>query len=381
MKAQKPFTSESQRYEYPLKPESVVFDGGGYHGQWAKEIAKKYGCQVHCFEPVYPLIVASETSGYNVKVVNAGLGAFSRKAVFAIQENSSGAFGESEQKVEVDIVGIDEYLLKIGNPDVDLLKLNVEGMEYEILDELCGSGQIRKFKRIQVQFHGNVPEVNRRLEHLLRSIDRTHRLEWGEDPFIWMSFTLKTEFESRSQCGQDEFAWEVSGRKKDGTFLDIGASDAVVINNTYALEQIGWIGHLFDISDAAQKSAIIERTSPFHLIDVTNPAIAGLIPSGWIDYLSLDVDAASLDALKALPLYRTTFGAITIEHDAYRFGGGYRKEMREILQKAGYKLVCSNISDQGMPFEDWWCHPSRWDEAQKFACDDSDWKKAFAWKQ
>ena len=99
-----------------------------------------------------------------------------------------------------------------------------------------------------------------------------------------------------------------------------------------------------------------------------------------IDYLSLDVDTASLSVLKILPFDEYRFKAITIEHDAYLYGDEYRAEQREVLNGHGYRMVCSNIivpspGHQGYdgfdefdselldscPFEDWWVHPQEFD--------------------
>jgi hypothetical protein len=43
---------ESDRYDYPLTPDSFVIDAGGYEGNWAAEINHKYRAHVLVFEPV-----------------------------------------------------------------------------------------------------------------------------------------------------------------------------------------------------------------------------------------------------------------------------------------------------------------------------------------
>ena len=35
------------RLQYPLNEESIVFDLGGYHGQWASDIFNKYMCNIN----------------------------------------------------------------------------------------------------------------------------------------------------------------------------------------------------------------------------------------------------------------------------------------------------------------------------------------------
>ncbi len=43
---------ETLRLDYPLAPQSIVFDLGGYKGDFAYEMNKKYGCFVYVYEPV-----------------------------------------------------------------------------------------------------------------------------------------------------------------------------------------------------------------------------------------------------------------------------------------------------------------------------------------
>src|SRR6266571_4135800 len=43
---------EEARYAYPLTPESVVFDIGGYRGEWSAEIVRRYDPHIYIFEPV-----------------------------------------------------------------------------------------------------------------------------------------------------------------------------------------------------------------------------------------------------------------------------------------------------------------------------------------
>ena len=43
---------ETLRLDYPLSWKSVVFDCGGYEGDWAASIRQRYGCSVFVFEPV-----------------------------------------------------------------------------------------------------------------------------------------------------------------------------------------------------------------------------------------------------------------------------------------------------------------------------------------
>lgn len=194
----------------------------------------------------------------------------------------------------------------------------------------------------------------------------------------------RREFKSRSQAGQDVFAYEVLRRSnvRNGTFLDIGANHPEQHNNTFALEQMGWSGWLVD-NDPALVELNATRRSPFTLVDSTKADWLNIIPSDVqvIDYLSLDVDFATLDTLRWLPLDRIKFRVITIEHDSYRFGVDIRNKMREILSAAGYCRICTDVcvavggKKKKVPFEDWWVHPElvNMGEAVRFKAHNKPW--------
>jgi len=164
----------------------------------------------------------------------------------------------------------------------------------------------------------------------------------------------------------------------DGTFLDIGCGGEM-FSNTLALEGLGWRGTLVDNSEWAAEFCRRERPSRFVPGDATVVDL-GLRP-GVIDYLSLDIDAGTLDALRRLPLWDVSFRVITIEHDSYRFGDGPRDKMRLHLEGNGYDLLCEDVcSTDGSPFEDWWVHRMLVDPsiAEPFRCSGRIWTDILA---
>ncbi len=170
---------------------------------------------------------------------------------------------------------------------------------------------------------------------------------------------------SFSQAGQDLFAWHTSKNKRDGTFLDYGCNDPFVHNNTAGLEQIGWVGLCIDIV----RFDYSKRKAKFILADgaVGNSQVDKFIEEweGFIDYLSIDVDDATVNVLKAIPFDRCRFGAITLEHDVYRIGPKVRDWARGFLISKGYQLFREDVRapiQDGMPwsnqpFEDWYFLP------------------------
>ena len=77
----------------------------------------------------------------------------------------------------------------INHDTIDLLKINVEGAEYEIIDNLIESNTINKIKSIQVQFHC-VNKYTKIYDSLSNKLSNTHTITWRY-PFVWENWTLK----------------------------------------------------------------------------------------------------------------------------------------------------------------------------------------------
>lgn len=181
-----------------------------------------------------------------------------------------------------------------------------------------------------------------------------------------------------SQAGQDKFVYYVlvkTGVVPIGTFLDIGCSHPR--SNTLALEEIGWRGVLIDIGPTALLDA--ERKSKFIVADATRYDWSNL--SDRFDYLSLDIDSATLPCLKTIP-ESMKFKVITIEHDLYQYPSveqSPQPEMRRILASRGHVLISSNVCDYGgeklLKFEDWWVAPEIEQHAKRFKSEGKYWKE------
>jgi FkbM family methyltransferase len=118
------------RVDYDLGPESVVFDVGGYRGEWAEKIASRYDCRIHIFEPVeeYCREIRRKLGG-NPKLVinNKGLAGKTQKCLISIDEAGSSVVKLDGKVTEIQLVDIDEYVSGMGIGRIDLIKVNIEG--------------------------------------------------------------------------------------------------------------------------------------------------------------------------------------------------------------------------------------------------------------
>lgn len=191
-----PQATEAARYHYPeLTRESNVVDVGAYVGQWAKDIWKKYRCNVLALEPVREFYqkACENLKDTPVIIENAGLGGWMRTEQFGVQNDSSGILAGSEKKETVTILPVSSHLRSMVKGSVDLIKINVEGMEYEMLDAILMIGDATYFRNLQIQFHHNLPDFQERYDRIAAALSLTHELTW-RTPFVWENWHLKQKF-------------------------------------------------------------------------------------------------------------------------------------------------------------------------------------------
>lgn len=178
-----------------------------------------------------------------------------------------------------------------------------------------------------------------------------------------------------SQADQDTLVVLLTNGKKNGWYLEIGANDPVIHNNTFRLEKdYQWRGLMVEFDSSFQNAYNIQRPLAYYSIgDATQLDYYNLLshyqfPSK-IDYLQIDLDVdnrstlTTLELLDATIFNHYTFGVVTFEHDIYR-GNFFNTHhlSRQIFDRHGYIRIFGNVSvffeGKWCSFEDWYAHPS-----------------------
>jgi FkbM family methyltransferase len=180
------------RVEYDLGPDSVVVDVGGYRGQWASDIVARYLCTVHVFEPV-PAYAEQIQQRFRlndrVVVHAAALGSENGSLRLALEADRSSAHLSGRDATDVPVRAAVEVFEELGLAHIDLMKVNVEGGEFELLPHLIKTGWISRVRDLQVQFHDFVPDAHARMRHIQQELSRTHRATYSF-PFVWENWRL-----------------------------------------------------------------------------------------------------------------------------------------------------------------------------------------------
>jgi FkbM family methyltransferase len=197
---------------------------------------------------------------------------------------------------------------------------------------------------------------------------------------------------STSQLGQDIWVLEKTGFKRNGYFVEIGATDGVLLSNTYLLEKsFGWKGvcaepqpaffeqlrknRECDVSDAciAGESGRIaefilageyggladfagndlhaDKRQAFlslgKTIQVTTKSLDDFLEAHnaprEIDYLSIDTEGSEYEILRTFPFDKWRIRCISVEHNF----SPTREPVRELLEPLGYRR-------QETQWDDWY---------------------------
>jgi FkbM family methyltransferase len=178
------------RLDYPLDERSVVFDVGGFEGQWASDIFARYVCRVHVFEPVRAFadaIVRRFAANDRIKVHPVALGPVAGRADLTIAADSSSLYLPGTQRTPIDMVTPEQVFAAEGIDEVALMKINIEGGEYNLLDHMISTGLIRRVENVQVQFHSHLPEAERRMRDIHARLEETHQPTF-QYRFVWESW-------------------------------------------------------------------------------------------------------------------------------------------------------------------------------------------------
>lgn len=137
-----------------LNKDSVVIDGGGFNGEFTDEILKKTFHKIYIYEPdtnFYNDLLKKYKFEKKVEILNLAL--FNKEQTINLSKNSnaSSIMENSEDGTEVKAVDISKEFKKY--KDIDLLKLNIEGAEYDVISRLIETQEINKVKYLLVQFH------------------------------------------------------------------------------------------------------------------------------------------------------------------------------------------------------------------------------------
>jgi FkbM family methyltransferase len=199
---------------------------------------------------------------------------------------------------------------------------------------------------------------------------------------------------SKSQLNQDLFVLQRTKYKREGFFVEFGATNGIDLSNTYILEtEFNWNGILAEPSKFWHKQIKLNRPisnfetecvwsvsgQEIYFNETSNPELSTINfysdkdshnesrkngkkykvntislldllikynAPNQIDYLSIDTEGSEYEILSNFDFNSYSFSIITCEHNYTE----NRSKIFELLSSKGYRRVYENLSD----FDDWY---------------------------
>lgn len=183
---------------YDLDENSLVFDVGGYKGQGASDLFSMYLSTIYIFEPRTEYAESIEKrfkKNNKIKVFNFGLSNKKSDDYIYINDDGSTLFLENKQKEKIKLESISDFIKNNNIKKIDLLKLNIEGGEYEVLDDLINSDLFKIIKNIQVQFHNFFPDAKKKMLDIHKELRKTHQSTYQYE-FVMENWQINKDYDN-----------------------------------------------------------------------------------------------------------------------------------------------------------------------------------------
>ena len=189
------------RFNYPLNKNSIVFDLGGFKGDFASDLYARTPCEIYIFEPVkeYQLNIKNRfKSNQMIKVFPFGLSSKTESTLIDTNGESSSVLVNNPNnkgiklREKIQLVNIVDFINEQNIIEIDLMKINIEGGEYDVLSKLLDENKVINIKYLQIQFHNLDKNSYQKKEDIRNKLKETHNCEYCYE-FIWENWIRKDQ--------------------------------------------------------------------------------------------------------------------------------------------------------------------------------------------
>ena len=167
---------------HDLNENSIVIDIGASVGNWTHKIFNKYNSYIYVFEPTDNI----DDIINNNKIKKIKSAAYSKNGteLFGINYNEPSIL-KNDNQIEVNVIDINNFILSLDY--IDLIKINIEGGEYHLLEYILSNKDVlKKIKSFLIQFH-LIENINVEIKYdniVNLLINNNFKLNWRFD-FVW----------------------------------------------------------------------------------------------------------------------------------------------------------------------------------------------------
>jgi FkbM family methyltransferase len=153
-----------------LSKDSIIYSFGvGEEVSFDMQLIDKFGCKVYAFDPTPKSIKYVNNLPLNDNFIFFPYGIYRTNGFlkFYLPENKNYVSGSSLNRwkydereikpIEVPVKTFSTIVAELGHTKIDVLKMDIEGAEYEVIDDVLNSGI--NIKQILVEVHHRFPGV------------------------------------------------------------------------------------------------------------------------------------------------------------------------------------------------------------------------------
>jgi FkbM family methyltransferase len=171
----------TKRFDVNLTTTDTIVVIGAYKGGVTAELAQRFGCTIHAFEPIEQFADAARArcaAFKNVTIHGFGLAAENTTASISLEGDASSRNRGTSDTVVATFKDVADVFDKLGIEDVGFMMINIEGDEYTLIPSMIDSGLMRTVNQLQVQFHLIKPADARQYDLVATRLSTTHN-EYG----------------------------------------------------------------------------------------------------------------------------------------------------------------------------------------------------------
>ena len=186
------FVNKHILHEADINADSVVLDVGAFTGSWAQHIVDRYDPVIYAFEPnpnSFKKLQQKAASNPKLQPIPYGLGdedisvEFTLKGLGSSMCDERGSHSDTP-RTTVEIAAIDRVWAELNLGQIDLMKINIEGAEFPLLDKMIKADLLNKVDCFMIQFHEWHPGAYSKRLRIREELSKTHRLVW-DYTFVW----------------------------------------------------------------------------------------------------------------------------------------------------------------------------------------------------
>ena len=151
-------------FDHDLNTDSIVMDLGAFKGVWSEQLNNKIKCNIYLLEPVKQFYLELENKFNmfdNIRYRQVGVSTSNVSLNLPITNGDYTQItkNDSNEGELIHLVTLEDIMKFWNITHIDLLQINIEGAEYEVLENWLESETINKIKILQIQFH-NFKEID-----------------------------------------------------------------------------------------------------------------------------------------------------------------------------------------------------------------------------